>query len=238
MTVSEENAPLPKEEKAPALSCLRKLGPKIKNIARENRIFTSGQASRIIGVAPRTVSKWFDLGFFPNAFRVVSKFDTTTAQTTGDRRIPRQDLIDFCRTRKMVQPLIEMGELDPPAPGPVPLRQDPTFAANGLLLLSCGLSVGGPVAGYETVEVHDIIQATTIILLRRPRAFIIDRVIGQTHVRSLVQLMTTSKPDKTMPPIFVRIYDGDEIDTQIQQDNCVQAELFQLPAWLAALSAG
>lgn len=51
------------------------------------KVFTTGEVARICQVAPRTVSKWFDMGRL-KGYRVPS---------SGDRRIPRQDLIAFLR---------------------------------------------------------------------------------------------------------------------------------------------
>lgn len=48
--------------------------------------FTTGQVARICGVAPRTVSKWFDSGRLEDGWCIPG---------SGDRRIPRNALLRF-----------------------------------------------------------------------------------------------------------------------------------------------
>ena len=45
------------------------------------KVFTTGQVAKICKVAPRTVSKWFDSGRLPGAYRIPG---------SQDRRIPRE----------------------------------------------------------------------------------------------------------------------------------------------------
>ena len=50
-------------------------------------VFTTGEVARICGVAPRTVSKWFDTGHL-RGFKIPG---------SRDRRIPRESLVRFMR---------------------------------------------------------------------------------------------------------------------------------------------
>jgi excisionase family DNA binding protein len=49
------------------------------------RVFTTGQAARICGVAPRTLSKWIDAGRL-KGYRIPG---------SDDRRVPRENLVRF-----------------------------------------------------------------------------------------------------------------------------------------------
>lgn len=58
---------------------------------RRTAIFTTGQVASLIGVAPRTVSKWFDSGRL-RGFRIPG---------SQDRRIPREHLVRFLKEHGM-----------------------------------------------------------------------------------------------------------------------------------------
>ena len=79
--------------------------------------FTTGEAAGILGVAPRTVSKWFDAGLIKGYHLPGS----------SDRRIPRECLIAFARAGGMTDVLRQL-EAPPPPPAiflggvPEPLR--------------------------------------------------------------------------------------------------------------------
>lgn len=53
----------------------------------QRRVFTTGQVAKICKVAPRTVAKWFDAG----------KLRGYTLPGSGDRRVPREHLLRFCK---------------------------------------------------------------------------------------------------------------------------------------------
>lgn len=212
-------------------SNMKSLSARMKIIAREFRVFTSGHVARIAGVAPRTAAKWFDAGVFPRGYRILGRADTGGEKCTGDRRIPREDAVDFFRKRNMEFALEIMGELDSGS------ELTKVSFPNTKVLLACGMSVGGSVPGYELLEVHDVIQATIMLMMRKPSAVIIDTVLGMAHTRSLVQLALTNQA-KTPVPIFIRLHEGDIPDETIaKHENCVQGELYRLPEWLASLSS-
>lgn len=62
-------------------------------------IFTTGQVAKLCKVAPRTVTKWFDLGHL-RGYRIPG---------SQDRRIPRESLIQFLKSHGM--PLGELEEI-------------------------------------------------------------------------------------------------------------------------------
>lgn len=51
------------------------------------KIFTTGSAAKVLSVAPRTVAKWCDSG----------KLKCYRIPQSGDRRIMREHLIEFCK---------------------------------------------------------------------------------------------------------------------------------------------
>jgi excisionase family DNA binding protein len=54
-------------------------------------VFTTGEVARLCGVAPRTVSKWFDSGQL-RGFKIPG---------SRDRRIPRESLVRFMRAHQI-----------------------------------------------------------------------------------------------------------------------------------------
>lgn len=60
--------------------------------------FTTGQVAKILKVAPRTVSKWFDSGRL-RGYRIPA--GRMAGDSGGDRRIPRVDLLRFMRAHDM-----------------------------------------------------------------------------------------------------------------------------------------
>lgn len=64
--------------------------------------YTTGQVAKLLRVAPRTVSKWFDAGMFPGSYR----FPVVPGHKNGegDRRIPQAGLMAFCRARNYPVP--------------------------------------------------------------------------------------------------------------------------------------
>lgn len=59
-----------------------------------HRPLTMGQIAKIVGVAPRTVTKWCDTGILPHYKLPMSK----------DRRVYRSDLVAFMRDKKIKIP--------------------------------------------------------------------------------------------------------------------------------------
>lgn len=68
-----------------------KPGSNPKPINYNQELYTTGQVARICGVAPRTVSGWFDSGLL-KGYRIPG---------SQDRRIPREDLMVFLEVHGM-----------------------------------------------------------------------------------------------------------------------------------------
>lgn len=107
-----------------------------KRPPRERTYLTTGQVATVCGVAPRTVSKWFDAGLLIG-YRIPGGLD---------RRIPAADLVLFCRTRGLPIPaalrrflpdcprvLLCLSELDLAAELGEPVAVAPTELAVGWL---------------------------------------------------------------------------------------------------------
>lgn len=60
--------------------------------AQQRTYLTTGQAARIVGCAPRTITQWIDTGQIPGSYRLAG---------AKDRRIPREALIRFLRAHNM-----------------------------------------------------------------------------------------------------------------------------------------
>ena len=71
-------------------------------------VFTTGQVARMFQVAPRTISKWFDTDRL-RGYRLPG---------SQDRRIPKENLIKFCKDYGIPVP----AELKEPVEVPVPIR--------------------------------------------------------------------------------------------------------------------
>lgn len=95
--------------------------------ANAGRDFTTGEVAKLVGVAPRTVSKWFDSGRL-RGYRIPA---------SNDRRIPRRHLLDFA-VRHGLEDLA--AALNPPPPA-VFLAGVPDALAGQLLPLLGGADV-------------------------------------------------------------------------------------------------
>lgn len=68
-------------------------------------VLTAGEAGWLLGVAPRTIGKWFGNGAFPNAYRIPNGSGRThDSVNAGDRRIPINDVLTFAHRHKIRLP--------------------------------------------------------------------------------------------------------------------------------------
>jgi hypothetical protein len=58
--------------------------------------FSTGQIAQVLGVAPRTVNKWFDGGFLKGY-----RLPDLTGKHLSDRRVSRESLLEFMREREI-----------------------------------------------------------------------------------------------------------------------------------------
>ncbi len=166
-----------------------------KRIPLDRRTYTTGQIASLLEVAPRTVSKWTDSGAMPG-YRISGQ-----AGRGGDRRVPREAVIEFCRSRGI----------------PCPLT-----APNRLLTVD----LGGPVtnvvdglpAGWQVREAHSAVLAAAALVEWRPSVLLIDTRVGLgaaeqlTHlagtisdVRRVVALVHEDGPDEVAGAKVVRL---------------------------------
>lgn len=123
-------------------------------------IFTTGQAAKICGVAPRTISKWFDAGML-RGHRIPGSLD---------RRIPRTELVRFLKAHGMDAILDSLG------------------FGNGLRVLLLG--VGDELTARICAELSDLndtqlrheaksFGAGLVISEWRPQVVVIDLAMGR-----------------------------------------------------------
>jgi len=83
------------------------------NDLTKTQVFTTGQVATICKVAPRTVTKWFDAGRI-KGYQIPGSMD---------RRIPRDNLIEFLNKHGMVDAL---KEIDHKADDPLQIARNAT----------------------------------------------------------------------------------------------------------------
>lgn len=127
-------------------------------------IFTTGDVAKICRVAARTVAKWFESGKL-RGYRIPG---------SQDRRIPRENLIDFLREHNM------------------PLRE---LAISSVLLIGCSDAVKNafcvhlPMAPlYTSVGWFD---AGILLEQNRPETMVVDLSIGRSQCITAVRAVRT-----------------------------------------------
>jgi excisionase family DNA binding protein len=137
------------------------------------QIFTTGDAAKILRVAPRTVSKWFDSGKL-RGYRVPG---------SQDRRIPRDQLVRFMKDHGIPVP---EGLLDPeeaPAPEAAPeVAPEPARHSPGPWEVVTGLENFGPHYGYAG------------IVARRGGEGLDDEMVAEVNFSSRLRLAAPDDP--------------------------------------------
>ncbi len=132
----------------------------MKSINAAKKTFTTGQVAKICDVAPRTVSQWFDSGQLPG-YRIPG---------SDDRRIPRENLIQFLRSNGM--PLWELGQEEWHKVLLLGTEQLTGDRLNDLL----------PEAeGFRFEATEDIFRAGRLVETFLPNAIVIDLSIGRSQ---------------------------------------------------------
>lgn len=144
-------------------------------------VFTTGQVAKRQGVAPRTVSKWTDSGKL-KSYRL--RMDATGAHA-GDRRIPREGLIEFLKQRGMPLGDLETGHL------------------NSVLLVAVDLQTAAKLKtalpledGYRHTSAETLFEAGTRIPEFKPNTIVIDLVMGRTDCLLMVQHLRRQEAHK------------------------------------------
>ena len=143
------------------------------NEVTESTIYTTGDVARICQVAPRTVSKWFDTGRL-KGYRIPGSLD---------RRIPRDNLIEFMRSHGM--PLGELGSVQG---GRVLIIGMPAFerAIVEKLLLASGMTI---------TSAENAFEAGALAMEQRPQCVVIDASIGSNEARMIANYFKSAGRD-------------------------------------------
>lgn len=146
------------------------------------QLLSVGQIADLCGVAPRTVTKWFDKGM------LVGHRLPSVGKGGGDRRVNREEVVRF---------MTAMGF-------PVPEWLTPATDGNAAYLFgtdSQGLADAMTLAGYRVVLLGSNLFDIGVSLARLiPTVLVLDGSIGRTVVLSLirkVRLMESAEADKT-----------------------------------------
>ncbi len=115
-------------------------------------VLTTGEVARICGVAPRTVSKWFDAG----------KLRGYKIPGSRDRRIPRDSLIRFMRAHG-----IPLRGLDGAVTRVLLVDNDYEFADTMRLVLEKGFD-------YEVQVASGVFEAGLLARQSRPHVILLD----------------------------------------------------------------
>jgi two-component system response regulator RpaA len=164
-------------------------------------VFTTGQVAKICQVASRTVSKWFDSGRL-KGYRMPD---------SGDRRIPRQNLIDFLREHQ-----IPLGDLD----------DTPRLLLIGIdSLISHRIQQAVPADQVQYQFAANGFEAGLIFPTLRPQAIVIDLLIGRNEALSLVQTLRSASKRRTL---YFGLANEDQSDHQDLLDAGF-TDIFQKP---------
>ena len=143
------------------------------NEVSESTLYTTGDVARICQVAPRTVSKWFDTGRL-KGYRIPGSLD---------RRIPRDNLIEFMRSHGM-----PLGELGAAQGGKVLIIGMPAFERSIVekLLLASGMTISSAENAFE---------AGALAMEQRPQCVVIDESIGSNEARIIANYFKSAGRD-------------------------------------------
>lgn len=121
-------------------------------LANPQRVLTTGQIARICNVAPRTVSKWFDLGQL-RGYRIPG---------SRDRRVPVDQLVRFMKAHDM-----PLNGLDAGPRRILVVHPDPEMAATLVQRLNQ--------IGYEASSAGSLFEAGLLAERTRPHAVLLDQ---------------------------------------------------------------
>lgn len=159
----------------------------MKKKVRTKSVYTTGEISRISGVAPRTVTKWIDSGILAG-FRIPG---------STDRRVPHKNLIRFLTDRNMPMDGLQRDEYRVLLIGVDVLTSDAVHAcldAQAKILDSCNLFAAGMLA-----------------IDQRPQAIVVDAVIGSGELGALAARLRThdETEDSRLALVLPEDFSGD-----------------------------
>lgn len=137
-------------------------------------VLTTGQAAAVCGVAPRTVSKWFDAGLL-RGYRLPAcpRAPRGGAGDACDRRIPRADLAEFLVRNGMAVALARLGL------GPDGTR---LVALAGLVALEAGAVHSGLPAGWRCEAVGSLFGLGLLLGGVLDAVVVLDASLGRSDV--------------------------------------------------------
>lgn len=139
------------------------------------KVFTTGQVAKLCDVAPRTVSKWFDSGRL-KGYRI---------PLSQDRRIPRENLIQFLKDNHM-----PLGELE-------------TEATPRVLLVAVGERIYDALTqsltGCDVRCSPDGFTAGQKVSQWQPDVIVIDLVMGSGTALAMVRAVREVQTDEWVP---------------------------------------
>lgn len=176
-------------------STQRALSSNDRHKIRTYRLFTTGMIARLIGCAPRTVTKWFDAGEFEGGYRLPG---------SHDRRIPREAVEKFLRDKNLKVALELLVGVEQPN-----------------LLLACGLprSVAQRLVEAAAVETgrygwdlrfeDDVFQIASSLGAQVPPVTVLHESLGRSVVRRIVGRIEEERSKPThRPHRAVFLYDA------------------------------
>lgn len=115
------------------------------------KVLTTGQIARICHVAPRTVSKWFDMGQL-RGYRIPG---------SRDRRVPIDQLIRFMKTHNM-----PLNGLDAGPRRVLLMHRDVEFSQTVMQRLKQ--------SGYDAISANSTFEAGLLVERYRPHVLLVD----------------------------------------------------------------
>jgi hypothetical protein len=165
----------------------RLLTPEESYILSRARVFSTGMIARLVGCAPRTVSKWIDAGRLKGYLLPITK----------DRRVPRDNLLRFLRESGMpTAPLDGQGTV-------VALGVSDPWANAFTHALGIAL----------TVERHDTLMGGAIRIAELyPSAVVLDGTLGTTACAEAAGVMRRRVPDVVLLAVLADDAPASEAD--------------------------
>lgn len=180
------------------------------------RVFTTGQIAKICKVAPRTASKWFDSGKL-KGYRIPG---------SKDRRIPRDNLVQFLREHGMPTHMIEYED----SQVRVLVVTDDARTAEQVKALNSDESP------YVVHVVRNAFEAGAYRAV--PSVVVIDFAIGRGEAIQLARALRGSIGEQRPAVKYIAIANEDESDCQSLCDPNLFEEVHQKPIDIAALIEG
>lgn len=157
---------------------------------RDKKVFTTGQVAKFCRVAPRTVSKWFDSGRL-RGYRIPG---------SQDRRVPRENLIDFLKKYHM-----PLGELETE-------HQCRVLLVNLDGLLADKIEMQLPASDYQITRAANGFEVGYTLRETQPDIVVVDFAIGTGESRALGERLTAVSEQRIQRPSLIALVGEDHPD--------------------------